>query len=274
MSKLKVSKNVTIGKIVLSLIAIGVLFVPVYAVQSIEARAITHALELEGLYINGTALEIIDFDNDTTEQIEDFYNVVSNIYTEIGSDSVAFVTVIGNQTLTYRDRASYIGNDTYSMTYNISEEPTGQVQQRKVYFPLNINGSQLMEPDFIRVLSDWDLPPQFCLFSGGNGLELGNFHEVSTDNYIFVNTIQSRSSISPFEDSQVFLYYDMYEEPITSSWEVKIQKETYQGADVFTWNDDTLYIVSILLCDVLLIGAIVFASDPIDIKIDRDKKRR
>lgn len=274
MSKLKVSKNVTIGKIVLSLIAIGVLFVPVYAVQSIEARAVTHALEIEGLYVNGTALELIDMTNDTRDQIEAFYNMAT-VNNSVGDDSVLMLKenyVLPN--LLYRDRVSYIGNDTYSISYNVSEEPSGTVETRKLYIPLNINATQLLEPDFVRVLSDCEATPELFICTGTSGLELSPLHEVSTDNYIFINTIQTRSQIAWHEDSQVFLVYSFISEPDLTTWEVKLQKEIFEGDDVFTWNDDTLYIVAILLCDVLLIGAIVFASDPIDIKIDRDKKRR
>lgn len=273
MSKIKMSKNVTIGKIVLSLMAIGVLFVPVYAVQSIEARAIDHALEIEGLYVNGTALEVIDFTNDTRDQIESFYGG-ADINETASLDSVVMINTPGNVDLIYRDRATYIGNGSYTMTYNLSEEPSGIVQQRKLYFPLNINATELLAPDFVRIQSDWDLPPKLFVTDGGSGAEVYPFHEVSENNYIYVNTIQSRAIISQFSDSQVFLYYDLYEEPTTDSWEVKIQIESYEGADIFTWNDQTLYVVSVLLCDILLVGAIVFASDPIDIKIDRPGKRR
>lgn len=272
MSKLKISKNVTIGKIVLSLIAIGVLFVPVYAVQSIEARAISHALEIEGLYVNGTALELIDMTNDTMEQLETFH-AYATANESIGADSGLLISISGGHDLLYRDRATYIGNDSYSISYNISEEPTGIILQRKLYIPLNINATELLEPDFIRILSDWGASPGLAIFKDTSALYL-DCREVSTDNYIMVNTLQTRSQITWMTDSQVFLFYDAYTEPTTFTWTVKVQTEIYEGADVFTWNDDTLYIVSILLCDVLLIGAIVFASDPIDIKIDRPGKRR
>lgn len=273
MSKAKMTKNVTIGKIVLSLIAIGVLFIPVYAVQSIEARAVTHALELEGLYVNGSAINIIDFDNDTQDQIESYHYYATANYTS-GSDSVVYLNAgAGVTDILYRDRAVYIGDGSYAMTYNISEE-SGSIQQRKVFIPLDINATDFISPDFVRIQSDWEYMPQIVIFESLNAYYLSYPLEVSEDNYIFINTIQTRSILSAHPDSQIFITYNCDPQPETFSWTVKIQQESYTGADIFTWNDDTLYIVSILLCNVLLIGAIVFASDPIDIKIDKDKKRR
>lgn len=276
MNKAKISKNVTIGKIVLSLIAIGVIFVPVYAVQTIEARAITHALELEGLYVNGTVIDLIDYDNDTIEQIEEYYPIAESNYSS-DMDSAILLNLVSDDVIIFRDRISYLGNGTYTITYNNSDEPTGVLEERYMYIPLNINATEFMSPDFIRIQSDCSSPPILFITKGNSVLEFQGasyIQEVAPDNYIFVNTIQTRSLISNFEDSQVFLIYNLYEEPDPISWSIKVQAETYTGADIFTWNDLTLYIVSIMLCDVLLIGAIVFASDPIDIKIDRDKKRR
>jgi hypothetical protein len=270
---MKLTKNVTIGKILLSIIAIGVMFVPVYAVQSIEARAIDHALAVEGLYINGTAIDILDFSNETMEQVETYYHSAEVNITE-GADSVVYLNAGGvNQDLLYRDRATYLGNGSYAMTYNISEE-AGTIMQRYLFIPLDLNATEFMTSDFYRITSDWDYPPQIIVLEALSFYEIGTTLEVSEDNYIFVNTIQTRSELSQHEDSQIFLYYNAYTEPEVSDWSVKIQSEVYEGADILTWTDETLYIMAVMLCDILLVGAIVFASDPIDIQIDRPKRKR
>jgi hypothetical protein len=269
----KHERNVTIGKIVVALIAIGILFIPVYAVHAIEARAIDHALAIEGLYINGTAVDILDFDNDTFDVIETFYPAFGANYSTDEDSVCVYHGGSGYLDLFYRDRATYVGNGTYDMSYNLSEEG-GTMQTRKLFIPLELNATQWIEVDFIRIQSNWEYIPEIVLIDGLSMSFIGDCVEVSTDNYIQINTIQTRTILADHPDCQMFLYYQAQTDPDITEWSVKIQTETYTGADTLTWTDETLYIITVLLCDILFIGAIVFASDPIDIVFDGSKKRK
>jgi hypothetical protein len=269
----KLTKNMTIGKILLSVIAIAVMFIPVYAMHSIESRAISHALEVEGLYDNGTAIDILDFDNDTQDSIDTFWASYTPNYTASSDSVLVWHGGSGHLDLLYRDRATYTGNGSYAITYNASEE-SGTYQQRKLLFPIDMNCTELSDPDFIRMLSDWEYAPELVTIDGLGMYFIGSSLEVADNNYIMVNTIQTRSVLDAHADSQVYLFYDAYTDPEELNWTAKIQIESYTGEDILTWTDESLYIISVMLCDILLVGAIVFASDPIDIAIDKGRKRR
>jgi len=266
-------KNITIGKIVLSLMAIGVMFVPVFAVQQIEARTVDHVILLEGMYTNGTALEFADFDNDTVDLFDIKYGAAEWNASET-YDSLVYYSGEANEII-LRDRATYSGNGTYAMTFNNSEEPE-DTAYRILYVPLDINCTEFGEADFYRITSDWDVAPIIYYLYNNNIGEVGHCLEVEEDNYILINTIQTRSQLATLadNDAKLFLAYFLVDEPETEAWNVKIQSEVFTGADVLTWADETLYIMAVMLCDVLLVGAIVFASDPIDIVYDNGKRRK
>lgn len=268
-------KQTSMAMMVLTAIAILVMFVPVVAVQQIEARAISHAVFVEGRYVNGTAVDILDIDNDTAETVESWYPPADANYSA-DADSFVYLNAGGvNQDLLFRDRATYSGNGSYAMTYNVSEE-SGVIQQRKLYIPLDMNITDFMSHDFYRIQSDWEFVPYFYVKVGLSSYEIGTPLEVADDVYIIVNTIQTKSMLQSIAspDAQVWIYYNAYAEPETEDWTLKVQYEDYAGADILTWNDETIYIMAVMLCDVMLWGAILFASDPIDIKIDRPGKRR
>lgn len=278
------SDTKTIGKMLVSIIAILVLFVPVVAVQQIEARTVTHVLTTEGLYVNGTEITTTPITNATMEIVEDVYSGFDVNASATYDTAMVFNGGGTNKDIYYRDTTTYIGNGTYTVSLDYSDWPSYSASNSWVLIPLDINLTELIEPDFIRIHSDYTpVPRLFVLASDGLGGVVSSYgfitgYEVSADNYVFVNTISSRSWMNNVNEdyplNQVFVAYQVnpLNPPTMTDFTVKVQTETFEGADIITWNDETLYIMSIVLCDVLLIGSFLLASDPIDIIIDRKRR--
>lgn len=278
-------QNITIGKIILSVIAIGVLFIPALAVQQIESRTFTHIMEVEGNYVDGDSFEFGEtFDADDIDAIDFGWKPDETYGNETTADSAYYGRKSGtgtNEVIWYGERMTYLGNGSYNVAINQSELPDDiWTLSRVMIMKTNLTLGDFLNYDFIRATVTEDMTePKFINYNTFQPVEgISSPVKISDTEYLWVLSMYDKSACAATPDTQVWLTFgsywvDVFPEDATE-FEFRIQGEVLSGADVLSWDDETLYVMAVMLCDGLLIGAIVFASDPIDIIIDRGSRKR
>lgn len=257
---------------ILSLMVIVVLFIPAIAVYEIEARTETNVLAVEGLYTNGTV--ITTYEPIDMIQVPKMYSGETITLTQANNDSYYIKDIVGFAfDIAYTNFVSYVGNGTYNVAPNYTihtDVPPANVFE--IAIPLNITTHELAEFDFIRLYSNSEHTWQELIFRTpflGNHDRL-YFDLVRNNTYIIVISLSTKTALLSAPDEMIYvLDSDLDKTDVT--WNFKVVGFNLDEIHQFSWSDNQLYIVSLLIVSAILTPLAILSSKVIDLKIDKGK---
>lgn len=248
---------------VLSLMVIAVLFIPALAVYEIEARTETRILAVEGLYINGTAFPTYEPVDKT--QIKHMYSGETVILNQANNDSY----YLGfPKDIAYTNFLTYIGNNTNTVIPNY----TIQSAPYEIVIPLNISTHELASYDFLRLYSTDEHTSKHLFYNQASDGVKGTliFTEIRNNTYILILTLSTRTHLLSVPNEKVYLAYRGLD-ILDISWNFKAAGFNLDAIHQFTWSDNQMYIVSLLIVAGIITPLAILSSKWIDLKLDKGK---
>ena len=270
--KSKFSK--TTSTLILIIISITVLIIPALTITYAETRTISHILDVQAVYTNGTYIQT-DALNQTI--ITEIYDIETLIGESITNDTGYWgyaTTGIDRSSIYWADFQTYLGNGTYEINANYSLVPASDYTSRELIIQLDINNSEWLSHDFIKVYSNYTGNFR-CYFATENGLFVPQSPiKLTTDEYIFINTFSFRNALQSYPDGIIIIEFDLQNPDIESIFDFQITAFDLNAVDAFTWDDSQVYVLTLLGCDMILIIGFVFTTNFIDIAVDKSKPRK
>lgn len=263
----------TVIRWIMALMVIGVLFIPAFAVYEIEARTETNILSVQGLYTNGTGFTTIEPIDKTHVGL--MYSGETITLSQPNNDSYLLSQIgWGVEDIAYLNSVNYIGNGTYAVTpnYTVHTEPP-TILNYQIGIPINLTTHDLAEYDFIRLYSNSQHGQAYLIYRTVFGGTIGwacYFDVLETNVFIIPITLAKRQSLLSSPNENVYLFYD-FVNPADVTWNFKIEGYVLDSIHQFTWDDNQLYLVSLLIVAGILTPCAIFSSKLIDIKFDKGK---
>ena len=265
----------TTASILLMIICLAVIISPAMIISYAEMTNKTHILQIESEYVNGTSIGL-SVVNQTT--LESCYGI-QTIIAESGSYDSAFYgyrTTAPSYTkpsVEYMDAYTYIGNNTYDISFNNSNFETDYINE-KLIVETDITLGEFAEYDFIRITTDAEIPI-FIRF----GLGVDSMIEIEPidtgdDTYLFIPDFNLKSSASSYPNATMYIEFLSNMDMDETEFSMNAQGFNFTPADAPTWDDEQIYVMVIIACDILMIIGFIFTTNFIDIKIDNSKPRK
>lgn len=254
---------------IMALLVIIILFVPAYASYEIDQRTVTNILTVEGLYENGTVISTYEPVNQS--HLESLYFGEIKTGAQANNDSI-YLKNQGVNYIHYTNFVTFIGNGTYSVTPNYTIH-TAPFVYRSILIPLNLTTHQLAEFDFIRLYSDDSHAWRYITYKALWNVEYLYLDEIRNNTYMIINSLGTKSQLLTAPDTTIYLEYQILN-PADVSFNFKIQGFNLDDEHQFFWSDEHLYFGSIAVSLTVMGICALFTTNFVDIKIDREKKRR
>lgn len=258
-----------IAGMIMALLVIAVLFVPAYASYEIEQRTVTHILEVEGLYENGTVFNAYEPVDQT--HIEAFFTGEIKTGTHANNDSI-YIKFQGVNYMEYTNFVSYIGNGTYAVTPNYTIHGLPYIY-RQILIPLNITTHELAEFDFIRLNTNSEHGWHEFLFRTTGGNQWVYLDKTRNDTYLTINTVGAKSQLLLSPDEPIYLSFSGLDQSDVT-FNFKMQGFNLDEEHQFFWTSEHLYFGSVAVAFVVLLVCAVFTTNFVDIKFDKVKDGR
>ena len=288
-----------IGRLITSLMVIVVLFIPTYVISEVEQRTTDRVLTFEGLYVNGTTIHIRPI-NKTEVGIAHLNEVI--IGSANNNDSYIF-SITGwlpsTNEIYYGNWVTYSGNGTYIINYDKNEPPfilSSTGFGWRLYIPLAINGTTISEYDFIRVIIngfEYNNPVYLAYWQWPPWVEISERHltPMDADNapsphtkiyplgYVERTELTKMKTILGYE-YDLYLRFDSAEYIPASkhfddgNFTFKIEGFNFTDEHSFYWSDEQLVYMSLGGGIALMVLSAAFTTNLIDIKVDRQKRRK
>lgn len=262
------------------IIALTVLILPAGILVYSESWKTAKIMDVQADYYNGTS---IGFNTPNTTIINDIMNVQTNLGNESGFDCAYFgirstPPEITKRSIYYANWITYIGNNTYHFDTNTSVMPDSTYDDRMVIAELNIKQSDFADFDFVRItqtfsddVSKYDIVYPNTIPSGYLQTVYGKTATTSTQT-IIITSLADKIDMENTPNGTV--YFLMEKSDISTDFTVSIEGFNLIGDDALTWTDDQIYVLTLLGCDILMIIGLVFTTNFIDVKIDRETRRK
>jgi len=254
-----------------SLMVIVVLFVPAIAVYEIEGRTVTNILTYEGLHTNGT--EFTTLEPVVFSEFENMYSLETVTLTQSNKDSCYVKEIGAVSEIAYTNSVNYIGNGTYSVTPNYSIHSNIPLATLLDFaIPLNITTWELAEFDFIRLYSNSEHAFNDLIFRSvfNNAREYLYFDEIRNNTYIIPISISIRNTLLSSPNSYIYVLNSGLDKTDVT-WNFKCIGFNLDAIHQFAWDDNQLYLVSLLIMSAILTPLAIFSSKVIDLKLDKGK---
>lgn len=264
---------------ILSLVAIGVLLIPAYATYSIETQLETKVFEVEGLYTNGTALDFYEPVNKTLAELSYGHDIDVVYGADANNDTIFYgynSTGVDRHRGYYGDYAVYTGNSTYTITPDWSDVPDAWFSGGRVFiFELDITGETVSNFDWLKFSTCCNATMNLLVFRTSS-VQVFPMTETSDGEFIVPVGLALESQLNERPTQRVFIQLGVEgieqfaDEPV--SFTVMAEGYNFTPADAPTFDDESLYIMALLISNAIFIVAIAFTSNPIDLKIDKRKR--
>lgn len=285
-NKYKVKKTQAIAGF-MSVLAIGVLVLPVGVNGYLADQTVTNIMTVQGSYGTGDQFGLYDgtdnmtylFDNVTSLTLGD-----QVLGWESNNDTVHLGYLPSGASGTrdrvyYGDYNTYVGNGTYTMTPDwVTVSPTTYPTQY-IYVPLNITNTDLGTYDFVRIHTDIantldGITMEIRYQNAYNGLD--QIQPLMIDNNTFIGVIDYgvKNSLDYVPDGTVWLVIANYgadfdTDQISFSWSVEANtlepSDQVFGAD---FTDRSVWVLTMVCLDIIYGLGVIFATPWIDLKID------
>lgn len=270
------TSNKSMMGLVLSMVVIGVLFIPAYTTWHIEDRTTSVILEVEGLYENGTAFVVAEpFDHAQFEAIITGETIVLD---QANNDSVYFKekTGFGND-IAYTDSVAYIGNGTYACTPNYTiHDDTPIYDWLGIWIEFNMTNAEILDFDFIRITSNHEHASVNLVWSRGWTYDADPLIYMENNEWLYVVGLVADTKLKSYpQDDTMYLLFDgqtptaLNQSDITFNF--KVEGFNLLDEHQFFWQDEHLFTMSLVATLFILGITVTFASEIIDIKIDKKK---
>lgn len=269
------------ANLILMIIAISVLMIPAATISYADSMKVTRVLSVHTTYINGTTPDLTNPINQTIA-ISD-YNAQTVFDTTLGNYFLFSIRNLGSistrRTIDFKTGVSYIGNNQYSVVPDFSNfVPDSSYPYTRFRTVLDISAIDFSNYDFVRISNSENVSMAFEIAtSPGSIASVGTSHLVAPGEYIVVNTLSSRAMLNSNPNATIYLWIgdvgtfkSTYNKTLTFS----IEMFNLSPADALTWNDDQIYVLTLLGCNMLMITAFVFTTNFVDIKLDRTKPQK
>lgn len=275
--------------ILTALLTIGVLMIPAYVSYEVERQTVENVLNVEGLYINGTAIGTRVMNKTECELQWTNENVLGSFS---NNDSYIYGTDGINRELYYGNWITYIGNGTYQINTNISDLAFGITPLgHRLGIPININGTTLAKFDFIRIeftgqsyphplfFKYWSLFTPWLESGERLAFPIDNNEKPSTHKKILPLILVNIANFNEYTDFNGYPEYDLYIEfqsanNIPKSKEfgdgnftIKIEGFTLTDVHQLSYDSETVYLGSVFGSILLMSTSGLFISKTIGIKI-------
>jgi len=266
--------------IILSLVAIFIIISPGLVISEIDQNTESHVLEIQGNYVDGTDILIADNVNSSVINRTYFcYGVDSYLGNDVNPDTVFW----GRKTSNYHkdgvyagNYITYSGNGTYTMVPDYDDvNNTVYTKTRFFMVELNITNSEWANFDFVKLESNFN--GSFYYHYRESGGYVFNYHNIKTsaNEYIWINSLTDKSSLSQMPNETLYLvignvFTDDSDNDLTS-FTFRLQGYNYEPGDSMAWDDETLYFMTIIAFDIIMVVVFLFTTNFIDIKYDSSK---
>lgn len=212
-------------------------------------------------------------DSQKSDIITGFAPDPTEIYDE--ADNQSYIYKSTQDEIAFFDSVVTSGNSSIvsGLNYSVMTAGAGEIQ---VGFLLDITSHELTEADFIEVtLESFDETAfdmdSFTLTMRPDTIGVGlTLTETANGTYIAVFDLSAKTSLLSYPDTYCYLQFNTADET-EEAWTFTIA--TYElSSTVWSWDDFQLYGMAIMGSVVIMIVAIAFNTDALDIKIDRNRK--
>jgi hypothetical protein len=129
--------------------------------------------------------------------------------------------------------------------------------------------------DFVRLTETFDgTPVALRLQTGANSWDTILPTQTSDDEYIFILGFYSQSYISSYPNGTMYLIFMNEMNTDITDFTFNLEGFVLQPADAMMWDDEQIYIITILICDILLIIGFIFTTNFVDIAIDHTSAKK
>lgn len=266
---------------IMSVLVIFLLFVPAYATYYIDDRLSTKVLEIEGLYENGTIIhtyEPIDktqIDNMwSSEEITGDYANNDSYYIKKHSAGIK------QNKIAYTNFVTYTGGGNYTVTPNYSIQSAPPVfDYRGIGVPLNITLHNLTQFDFIRLTSTDEHTARYIQLRKLGGQHQNTaFMDMRPDVYIYTMTLSAKTWLNSFPDEKVYVFWDGHLPTALNdsdaTWNFRVEGFNLEPADAFYWEDEQLYVFSLVPVGIIWTIGLAFTTQILDVKLDTKESRK
>ena len=260
----------------LTILTIGILIVPSIAITYAETLTVQNVLAVQGDYVNGTVIDTIQINQTLPIGL---WVIQTELNETVGYDSAFYGHRKAGLTSTrwsilWDDMQTYLGNGTYEMNVNYSQMPDATYNNRIILVQLNINNSDWVNYDFIKVASDYEFDAMSIVYQTelNDGSQIQSL-AITTDVDLYVNTLTTKADMNSYPTGKIWL---LFEVPESSSedeqFTFQVQGYNLSPADSLMWDDDQMYVL-ILLGSVIFMGiGCALLTDTLDLFWDTKKK--
>jgi hypothetical protein len=278
-TKATIEKRKIFGAI-MSIFVIVLLFVPAYSTWYINDRWETQILTVEGLYENGTVFETYEPVDQTQigrmwtdEEITADYSNNDSYYMKIHDAGIK------RNKIAFTNFVAYIGDGNYTVTPNYTIQTSPPVYRwRGIGVPINVTSHELAEFDFLRLQTNDEHTAKYLQFERSFGKQEVAFQEVRNNTYMLIMTLGLKTNLLSSPDVPVYLFWDG--QTVTAlddtdvTWTFKFNAFVLDPEHQFFWENEHLYILSLIPVGILWTFGLLLSTDIIDLKWDTKKKKK
>ena len=269
--------NNQLKSLLLTILAILIMVAPAAAVHEIDKSTETHIIAVEGLYTDGTDINI-----GAVDQADIL--AMSNA-DELGADAnndSALITYNSGATpheAYFGNYITYLGNGSYIITPDYTDNPeTTFTYGQNLYIPLNLTTTEILNSDFLRLNYNSD-QYYYIVFQNDLTDTIYKWYPTTTanDTKVFIPYLSVKSNLGDSTDSNVYLWIGGNQgntaldgEPV--SVEFKLELFELDAEHSTAIEDTSLYFLIVGIADIVLIVAFIFTTQWIDVKVDKSKK--
>lgn len=272
----KLSK--TSVSLILVLMTLAVLIVPALSITYAETLTVQNVLRVQGDYVNGTIIDTIQINQSLPSNS---YPIQTEINETVNYDSALYGyrplgSFLTRWSVLWDDMQTYTGNGTYQMNVNYSQMPYPTYQWRSILVQLDINNSDWVDSDFIRVTTDYGFAPETILIGYQNSntdvAELTPL-PITSSTSLYINTLSIKSDMTSYPTGKIWLaFYVPDSTGVDEQFTFKVESFILAPADALMWDDDQMYMLILLGSVIFMAFTLLFISDPFDIIYDKARK--
>lgn len=265
--------NKTTATFILIVISIAILIIPALTITFAETQKITHILDVQADYINGT---VINPEPCTQASVIDVWEITTDLGESVTNDSAYFGyrdSGINRASIYWTDSLTYIGNGTYNADVNTSIMLDVNYSSRETIVQLDINNSVWKSMDFVKIMTNHTSFRLMFELGSGN-VQYYYPIQLTNDEYICINTLSLSSQLTSYPQGKIWIVFDIPVGDENEYFNFNIQSFTLSPVDAFQWTDEQVYMMTVLGCVIILIIGFVFSTNFIDIAVDKSKPRK
>lgn len=274
-----------IAKQIMAILVIAVLFIPGLIMYEAEKQTVNRVIELEGLYLDGTIINITPINKTHVES--QFFNEVI-IGSVLNNDSYIYADNGITKQLYYPNWVTYIGNGTYHINIDTTE-PNFTIAPLVSRFgmPININGTTFAKFDFVRITMNqhsypYDVwfkywfPFKPLIWAGERSTFSLEQNTEITHTILFPLLHYYRLDFTQYVDINGYPDFNIFVElwATTDNFTLKIEGFNFDETHKVFWNEEKILYLSLGFTASILTVGTVFSTKLINIKTGNKKIKR